>query len=76
MAIESADDSGNISYDAFEQANWRNHFTVIEAWANKSAFDAHAAAAHTRAFRKKCCRLSARPMTTACIRRSIEQPPN
>jgi quinol monooxygenase YgiN len=53
MAIESADDSGNISYDSFEQVNRGNHFTVIEAWANESAFDAHAAAAHTRAFRKK-----------------------
>jgi quinol monooxygenase YgiN len=50
MAIESAEDSGNVSYD--EQANRGNHFTVIEAWANKGAFDAHAAAAHTRAFRK------------------------
>jgi quinol monooxygenase YgiN len=53
MAIESAEDSGNISYDAFEQANRGNHFTVIEAWANKGAFHAHAAAAHTRAFREK-----------------------
>ena len=48
MAIESADDAGNISYDAFVQANRGNHFTVIEAWVNKDAFDAHAAAAHTR----------------------------
>jgi quinol monooxygenase YgiN len=53
MAIESAEDSGNISYDAFEQADRRNHFTVIEAWANKGALEAHAAAAHTRAFREK-----------------------
>jgi quinol monooxygenase YgiN len=53
MAVESADDAGNISYDAFVQANRGNHFTVIEAWANKGAFDAHAAAAHTRAFRDK-----------------------
>jgi quinol monooxygenase YgiN len=53
MAFESAADTGNISYDAFEQANRGNHFTVIEAWANKEAFDAHVAAAHTRAFREK-----------------------
>jgi quinol monooxygenase YgiN len=53
MAIESADDAGNISYDAFVQANRGNHFTVIEAWVNKDAFDAHAAAAHTRAFRER-----------------------
>jgi quinol monooxygenase YgiN len=53
IAIESADDSGNISYDAFEQANRGNHFTVIEAWASEGALDGHAAAAHTRAFREK-----------------------
>jgi quinol monooxygenase YgiN len=53
MAIESADDAGNISYDAFEQANRGNHFTVIEAWASEGALDGHAAAAHTRAFREK-----------------------
>jgi quinol monooxygenase YgiN len=52
-AIKSANDFGNISYDAFEQANRGNHFTVIEAWANKVAFDANAAAPHTRAFRAK-----------------------
>jgi quinol monooxygenase YgiN len=53
MIVESADDFGNISYDAFEQANRGNHFTVIEAWANNVAFDAHATATHTRAFREK-----------------------
>ncbi len=53
MAIASVDDSGNISYDAFDQVNRGNHFTVIEGWANKSALEAHAAAAHTRDFRKK-----------------------
>jgi quinol monooxygenase YgiN len=53
MAVDSADDAGNISYDAFVQANRGNHFTVIEAWANRDAFDAHVVAAHTRAFREK-----------------------
>lgn len=52
-ARESAADLGNISYDAFQQANRGNHFTVVEAWANKGAFDAHAAAAHTRFFREE-----------------------
>jgi quinol monooxygenase YgiN len=52
-AIKSVNDLGNISYDAFEQANRGNHFTIIEAWANKVAFDAHAAASETRAFREE-----------------------
>jgi quinol monooxygenase YgiN len=53
MATESADDAGNISYEALQQANRGNHFTVIEAWADKDAYEAHAAAPHTRAFREK-----------------------
>jgi quinol monooxygenase YgiN len=61
LATESADDSGNISFDAFEQANRGNHFTVIEAWTNRGAFDAHAGAAHTRVFRKKISSLIGAP---------------
>jgi quinol monooxygenase YgiN len=53
MAIVSAKDSGDISYDAFEQADRANHFTVIEAWTSRGAFDAHVSAVHTRAFREK-----------------------
>jgi quinol monooxygenase YgiN len=60
-AVESAADFGNISYDAFEQANRGNHFTIIEVWANKVAFDAHAAAAGTRAFREKIAPLIGAP---------------
>jgi quinol monooxygenase YgiN len=53
MVIESTQDSGNISCDAFQQTNRGNHFTVIEVWKNEGAFDGHSAAAHTRAFREK-----------------------
>jgi quinol monooxygenase YgiN len=34
-----------------QQVNRANHFTVVEAWTNRKAIDAHAMAAHTRAFR-------------------------
>jgi quinol monooxygenase YgiN len=53
MSIDTASDAGNISYEALQQANRGNHFTVIEAWTNRKALDAHAMAAHTRAFRDK-----------------------
>ena len=53
MSIDTASDAGNISYEALQQANRGNHFTVIEAWTNRNALDAHAMAAHTRAFREK-----------------------
>jgi quinol monooxygenase YgiN len=53
MSVDTAADAGNISYEALQQANRGNHFTVIEAWATRKALDAHAMAAHTRAFREK-----------------------
>jgi len=53
MSVDTASDPGNISYEALQQANRGNHFTVIEAWTDRKALDAHAMAAHTRAFREK-----------------------
>jgi quinol monooxygenase YgiN len=53
MSVDTAKDPGNISYAVLQQANRANHFTVIEAWANRKALDAHGTAAHTRAFREK-----------------------
>jgi quinol monooxygenase YgiN len=53
MSVDTAGDAGNISYEVLQQANRGNHFTVIEAWTNRKALDAHAMAAHTLAFRAK-----------------------
>jgi quinol monooxygenase YgiN len=53
MSVDTAKDPGNISYEVLQQANRANHFTVVEAWANREALDAHVMAAHTRAFREK-----------------------
>jgi quinol monooxygenase YgiN len=53
MSVDTASDPGNISYEVLQQANRGNHFTVIEAWTNRKALDAHAMAAHTRAFRER-----------------------
>jgi len=53
MSVDTGNEPGNISYDVLQQANRGNHFTVVEAWASREALDAHAMAAHTRAFREK-----------------------
>jgi quinol monooxygenase YgiN len=60
MSAHTRNDLGNISYDVLQQANRPNHFSVVEVWANRKAFDGHANAAHTRAFREKLS-----PMTGA-----------
>jgi quinol monooxygenase YgiN len=53
MSVDTPNDPGNIAYEALQQANRGNHFTVVEAWADQKSLDAHAVAAHTRAFRDK-----------------------
>jgi quinol monooxygenase YgiN len=53
MSVDTANDPGNISYEALQQANRGNHFTVVEAWIDRKSLDGHAEAAHTRAFREK-----------------------
>jgi len=53
MSDDTAKDPGNITYEVLQQANRANHFTVVEEWTTMRAIDAHAMAAHTRAFREK-----------------------
>jgi quinol monooxygenase YgiN len=44
-------DKGNIRYDVLQQKTRTNHFTVVEAWTDQAANDAHEIAAHTKEFR-------------------------
>lgn len=53
MSVDTAKDPGNIEYEVRQQADHANHFTVVEEWTNRAAAEAHAMAAHTRAFRAK-----------------------
>ena len=51
LAEESRKDAGHVRFDVVQQTNRPNHFTVVEVWTDRAAFDAHAAAAHTKRFR-------------------------
>jgi quinol monooxygenase YgiN len=46
-------DDGNLQYDVLQWDGHPNHFTLVEAWRDRKAFDASAAAAHTKEFRQK-----------------------
>ena len=46
-------DDGNLGYDVLQWDGHPNHFTLVEAWRDRKAFDASAAAAHTKEFRQK-----------------------
>ena len=53
MSDATIKENGNLRYDVFQQKNRLNHFTVIEAWANRKALADHVAAPHSRAFRQQ-----------------------
>ena len=53
LAEDSRKQSGNLRFDAWQQTNRPNHFTVIETWANRAAYDAHFAQQQTKDFRTK-----------------------
>jgi quinol monooxygenase YgiN len=58
LADDSRKDDGNLRYDVVQQSNRPNHFTVIEVWKNRKAFEAHSMAAHVRDFRDKLTPMS------------------
>src|SRR5439155_589163 len=51
-------DDGNLRYEIVQQTNRPNHFTVIEIWASREAFDAHGMAPHVREFRDRLAPMS------------------
>jgi quinol monooxygenase YgiN len=51
LAEEGRKHPGNLRFDVWQQANRPNHFTVVETWSSRRAFDSHAVAAETRGFR-------------------------
>jgi quinol monooxygenase YgiN len=53
MSDDTTKEPGNLRYDVFQQKSRPNHFTVVEAWANRKALADHATAAPTRAFRQQ-----------------------
>jgi quinol monooxygenase YgiN len=51
-------DAGNLRFDLLQQASRPNHLTLVEAWQDLPALDAHAVAPHTKAFRDKALPMS------------------
>src|SRR5438132_79055 len=46
-------DEGNLRFDVLQWEGHPNHFTLVEVWRDRQAFDASVAAAHTKDFRQK-----------------------
>ena len=53
LASDGRAEAGNLRFDVIQQVNRPNHFTVMEAWRDRAAFDAHGMTAPTRQFREQ-----------------------
>jgi quinol monooxygenase YgiN len=51
-AADTRKDAGCTRVEIYQQDR-RNHFTVVEVWQTREAFEAHTAAEHTKRFREK-----------------------
>ena len=52
-AADSRKDPGIVRIDAIVQDGRTNHFTIVEVWQTRQAFEAHTALAHTVQYREK-----------------------
>ena len=52
LADASRKETGNLRFDVLQGVR-QNHFTVLEAWRDQQAYEAHVTAAHTKAFREE-----------------------
>ena len=52
LAGVSRQERGNARFEVLQQASRQNHFTLVEAWADRQALEAHAMSAGTRRFRE------------------------
>jgi quinol monooxygenase YgiN len=53
LAEAGRKDDGNLLFDVLQWDGHANHFTLIEAWRDRKAFDANVLGAHTKEFRQK-----------------------
>jgi quinol monooxygenase YgiN len=49
---------GNVRYEIVQQTNRPNHFTVVEIWRSRDAFETNSMSAHQREFRDKLAQMT------------------
>lgn len=50
---ESRKEKGAVRVEAYVQIDRTNHFSLVEVWQDRQAFEAHEGAAHTKQFRQE-----------------------
>ena len=62
LAEDSRRDDGNLRFDIIQHTQRANHYTVIEAWRDRKALDAHVDAAHTKQYRDEFAPMAGSPV--------------
>jgi quinol monooxygenase YgiN len=62
VAEASRQERGSVRYDVLQHMMRANHFTVVETWTNQAAYDAHAAAPHTKQYREAMAPVTGSPL--------------
>jgi len=53
FSADSQKDRGVVRFELLIQDGRLNHFTIVEVWQTRDAFEAHSSADHTKRFREK-----------------------
>ena len=53
FAADSRKDPGVVRFEVMLQDGRTNHFTIVEVWRNRQAFEAHSALEHTKRYREQ-----------------------
>jgi quinol monooxygenase YgiN len=53
FSADSQKDRGVVRFELLIQDGRLNHFTILEVWQTRDAFEAHSSADHTKRFREK-----------------------
>ena len=53
FAADSLKDTGAVRFEVLRDVERMNHFTVVEIWKSRAAYEAHLSAPHSKPFRDK-----------------------
>jgi len=53
FAADSRKDNGSVRFEVLRDVERTNHFTIVEVWQTRQAYEAHLALDHTKQFREK-----------------------
>src|SRR4029077_4298623 len=53
FAMDSRKDPGSVRFEFLQDVVRTNHFSIVEVWQSRQAYDAHLTQEHSKRFRKK-----------------------